>query len=235
MSGNAFYVYGIVKFGVDLELNEEGLTGKKVYLLSNGKFSAIVHDCIEKPYTDEDQEKLKELIITHNQVLDKGMENFEGVIPLSFNTIIKAGNSSALFNLKKWLSDDEEKLEKLWEKIKGKKEYGIRIYYDKDKLLEEISADKEIKKSEKNIAGKNQGLSYLLQGKVKSKKQELFQNKINGLKKEFLEKIKKTAEEIAINPSCISLQEEKDLLLGLSVLVEEKKVAQIKETLEKKE
>ena len=234
MSNNAFYVYGIVKFGVDLDLNEEGLTGKEVYLISRGKFSALVHNCIDKLYTDESPEKIKELIVSHNKILDKAMADFDGVIPLSFNTIIKKGKSSARFNLKKWLSDDEERLEKIWDKIKGKKEYGIRIYYDKDKLLEETSADREIKKIEKNIEGKSQGLSYLLQGKAKSKKQELFQNKVNGLKTEFYEKIKKVAEEIAINPSRISLEDEKDLLLGLSVLVEEKKVAQIKEFLEEK-
>ncbi|MEW5896496.1 MAG: GvpL/GvpF family gas vesicle protein [Nanoarchaeota archaeon] len=235
MSDNALYVYGIVKFWVDLNLNEEGLTGKGVYLISKGKFSALVHDCIDKPYTDEDPEKIKEMIITHNKILDKAMEDFGGVIPLSFNTIIKRGKNSVRFNLKKWLSDDEERLEKLWNKIKGKKEYGLRIYYDKNKLLEETSAHKEIKKIEKNIEGKSQGLSYLLQGKAKSKKQELFQNKVNELKKEFYDKIIGAVEEIAINPSRISLEEEKDLLLSLSVLVEEKNIAQIREILEKKE
>ncbi len=235
MSNNAFYVYGIVKFGIDLELNEKGLAGKEVYLISHGKFGALVHDCIDKPYTDEDPEKIKELIITHNQILDKAMGDFEGVIPLSFNTIIKGGGNSARANLKKWLDDDEERLEKLWNKVKGKKEYGIRIYYDKDNLLREVSDDEDVKKIEKNMAGKTPGLSYLLQGKAKSKKQEIFQNKTNELKKKFYEEIKKAAEEIAINPSRISLEEEKELLLGLSVLIEEKKADKIKEILKEKE
>ena len=165
MSNNAFYVYGIVKSGLDSDLNEEGLIGKKVYLLSTGKFSAIVHECEEKAYTNENPEKIKEMIIAHNRILDKAMKDFAGVIPLSFNTIIKSGENSARFNLKKWLSDDEEKLEKLWSKVKGKKEYGIRAYYDQEKLLQETSADKEIKKIEKNMEGKAEGLRYLLQGK----------------------------------------------------------------------
>ena len=50
-------------------------------------------------------------------------------------------------------------------------------------------------------------------------------------KNRFYDKIKGAVEEIVINPSRISLEEEKDLLLGLSVLVEEKKVAPIKEIL----
>lgn len=235
MSDDAFYVYGIVKFGVDLDLNEEGLTGKNVYLISNGKFSALVHECEEKPYIDEDPEKIKELIIAHNKILDKAMQDFEGVIPLSFNTIIKRGENSARFNLKKWLNDDEERLERIWNKVKGKKEYGIRIYYNKNKLLQECSSNKEIKKIEKNIEGKGQGLSYLLQGKAKNKKQEIFQNRVNQLKKEFCKEIKGRVWETIINPSRIYIEEEKDLLLGLSILVEEKKVGKIKEILEKKE
>src|SRR3989338_9715745 len=235
MSNNAFYVYGIVKFGVDVDLNEKGLTGKKVYLFSTGKFSALVHECEEKAYTDENPEKIKEMIIAHNRILDKAMKDFEGVIPFSFNTIIKSGENSARFNLKKWLSADEEKLEKLWSKVKGKKEYGIRVYYDKEKLLQETSADKEIKKIEKDIEFKTAGLSYLLQGKVKSRKQELVQNKVNELKKEFYNQIKKEAEETIFSPSKIYLEEERVLLLSLSVLVEEKQVIKIKEILGEKE
>lgn len=234
MSNNAFYVYGIVKFSLDLDWQETGIEGKKVYIVSKENFGALVHQCAESAYISENPEEIKEMIIAHNKILDKAIKDFDGVIPLSFNTIIKKGKSSARFNLRKWLEDDGERLEKLWQRVKGKKEYGIRVYYDKDKLLEETSADREIKKIEKNIEGKSQGLSYLLQGKAKSKKQELFQNKVNELKTEFYEKIKKVAEEIAINPSRISLEDEKDLLLGLSVLVEEKKVAQIREFLEEK-
>ena len=234
MSNNAFYVYGIVKFNLDLDWQETGIEGKKVYIISKGNFGALVHRCAESAYISENPEEIKEMIIAHNKILDKAIKDFEGVIPLSFNTIIKKGKSSVRFNLMKWLEDDRERLEKIWQRVKGKNEYGIRVYYDKNKLLQEISAHEEIKKIEKNIEGKSQGLSYLLQGKAKSIKQELFQNKVNELKKEFYDKIKGAVEEIAINPSRISLEEERDLLLGLSVLVEEKKVAQIKEFLEEK-
>jgi len=233
MPNNAFYVYGIVRFGIDLDWKETGINGKNVYMVSKGNFSALVHECKEEPYTSENPEEIKEMIITHNKILNRAMEDLEGVIPLSFNTIIKRGKDSHKFNLKKWLNDDQERLEKIWQKVKGKKEYGIRIYYEKDKLLEEASANKEIKKIERSIEGKTQGLSYLLQGKMKSKKQEIFQNKVNELKKELYEKIKKKTDEIAVNPSKISLEEEKDLLLSLSVLIEEKKVDEIKEILNK--
>ena len=167
MPNNAFYVYGIVKFGVDMDLYGEGLKGKEVYLISGEKFSALVHECKEKVYTDENPEEIKELIVAHNKILDQAMKDFEGVIPLSFNTIIKKGKSSARFNLKKWLEDDQERLEQVWDKVKGKKEYGIRVYYDKERGLREVSVTAEIKELEKGAEGETPGLRYLLQGKAK--------------------------------------------------------------------
>jgi len=234
MPDNVFYVYGVVRSENDSTWQETGIAEKNVYMVGEGNFSALVHDCEEEPYTAEDPNKIKEMIVTHNRILDRTMEDFGGVIPLSFNTIIKKGTNSARFNLIKWLNDDQKRLERIWNEVKGKKEYGIRIYYEKDKLIQEASEHKEVKKIEKNIEGKGQGLSYLLQGKAKSQIQEIFQEKVNKLKQEFYEGVKGITKDLIINPSRISLEEEKDLLLSLSVLIEEKQVSEIKEFLEKK-
>jgi len=110
----------------------------------------------------------------------------------------------------------------------------MEIVLCEKKLLEEASSHKEVKKVEKSIEGRGEGLSYLLQGKAKSKIQEIFQEKINKLKQEFFEGIKKITVNVVINPSRISLEEEKDLLLSLSVLIEEKKIEGVKTFLEKK-
>ncbi len=232
MPNDVFYVYGIVKFGVDLTWQETGIDKKNVYLLSDGSFSALVHDCEEKPYPTEDPNLIKEMILTHNRILDRAMEDFEGVIPLSFNTIIKKGADSAGVNLKTWLSDDAEKLKRIWNKVKGKREYGLRIYYEKEKLLQEASEHKEVERINRISETKGSGLSYLLQSKAKAKTQEIFQEKVNKLKQEFYGKIKKITEELVINPSRIFIEEEKEVLLSLSVLLEEKEINRVKEFLE---
>jgi len=234
MSNNAFYVYGIVRFSLDLNWQEKGIAGKEVYMISEGNFSALVHECQEEPYNSKNSEEIKEMIIAHNKILDKAMEDFDGVIPLSFNTIIKGGKNSPKSNLKKWLNDDQERLEKIWQKVKGKKEYGIRIYYERDKLIEKASHHQEVEKVKKGIEGKGEGLSYLLQEKAKSKAQDIFQEKINNLKQEFYGEIKKITTDVVTNPSRISLEEKKDLLSSFSVLVEENKIEDIKKTLEEK-
>lgn len=234
MPNNALYVYGIVK-GLDPEWKNIGLNRENVYTINQGKFSALVHDCGEKPYISEDPAKIKELIITHNMVLNRAMENFGGVIPLSFNTIIKKGEDSSQDNLKKWLNDNKERLEKKWNKIANKKEYGIRIYYEKSELIQEASNNIEIKEIEENMQGKSKGLSYLLQQKTKSKTNEIVQKKIIQFKQKFYDDIKRLTDNIKINISRISIDEEKDLLCSLSILVDWQKINEIKQTLEKKE
>ncbi len=230
---NALYVYGIVKNGFNFRYNGTGINGESVYTLKQGEFSALVHDCEEKPYISEDPNKIKELIIVHNNILNRAMEDFKGVMPLPFNTIIKGRENSAEDNLKKWLNDNKEKLEGVWSKIKNKSEYGIRVYYEREKLIQQTSNSAEIKEIEKNMEGRSEGLSYLLKGKASYKINEIVQDRINQFKQEFCDDIRTVADDIKVNISRISINEEKDLLLGLSILVNEDQVDKIKRILEK--
>lgn len=229
MPEDALYVYGIVKAENKSEWKEKGINGVAVYTINEEGFSAIVHNCEEKPYLSKEPEEIKELIISHNNILNKAMEHFGGVIPFSFNTIIKKGDVDSKYNLKAWLNNDNALLETVWDKVKGKTEYGIRVYYEKEKLIGDVSQQKEIKKTKKGA-----GLSYLLAGKAKAKSNELAQNKIHEFKQMFFDEIKKLADDIKINVSKISIKEDKDLLLNLSVLIEPARIGGINEFLEGK-
>lgn len=228
MPDDALYVYGIVKAENNHNWKEAGINGAAVYTISEGGFSAIVHNCEEKPYLSKEPEEIKELIIAHNSILDKAMEHFGGVIPLSFNTIIKKGDMDSRYNLKAWLNNDSELLEAVWDKIKGKTEYGIRIYYEKEKLIGDAPQQEDIDKTKKGP-----GLNYLLTGKAKAKSNELAQNKIHGFKQMFFDKIKGLTDDIKVNVSKISLKEDRDLLLNLSVLIKPEHIGEVKESLKK--
>ncbi|MDP3786222.1 MAG: GvpL/GvpF family gas vesicle protein, partial [Candidatus Omnitrophota bacterium] len=157
MSNNALYIYGIIR--TNKNWKECGIKENNVFLINEGNFSAIVHSCDEKPYNSSNPDEVKDLILAHNRILDKAMENFDAVIPLSFNTIIKTSEEKTAEsqeanevsiktseeNLRSWLKDNEENLLEIWDKILGKKEYGIRIYYEKEKLLKKIKELHEIK------------------------------------------------------------------------------------------
>ena len=232
MPDEALYVYGIVESSFCNEWSEIGLERKEVYTINEGNFSALVHKCKEKAYISKDPKKIKEMILSHNLILDKAMEDFNGVIPMHFNTIIKRGKSSAQSSLRNWINENHENLQRILSRVKGKREYGIRVYCDKGKLIEEVSNSEEIKDIETNREGKGTGLSYLLQSKAKSKINEIVWDRINEFKKKFYDSIEKITNNVKVTNSKVFIEEEKDLLLTLSVLVDELQIGVIKKTLE---
>lgn len=234
MLGDALYVYGIIKCEASLGWKGTGIDRKDVYTISEEGFSALVHDCEEKPFSSDDTDKIKSWVIAHDEVLNKAMKEFDGVIPFSFNTIVKKTDRTAEYNLKAWISNDNEILERAWDKVKGKREYGIRIYYEKSVLVQKASAGEEIKKMEESQQGKSEGLKYLLKGRIKSKIGETVQNDINQLKQEFYNVLKGLTEDLKINTPKISINEEKDLLLSMSVLANKQQIKKIKDVLKEK-
>ncbi len=226
MSNNALYIYGIIRTNKDWK--EYGIKESNVFLINEGNFSAIAHSCEEKPYNSANTAEIKDLIFAHNRILDKAIENFDAVIPLSFNTIIKTSEEkTAEENLKSWLKDNEENLLGIWDKILGKKEYGVRIYYEKEKLLKKIKELHEIKQLQQKNQKESVGIAYLLKGKIKDEINKIAQEQIFEYKQNFFNNIKALVSDITINQSKILLDEEKDLLVSISILVNEEQIQKV--------
>ena len=234
MPNEALYLYGIVKNAYDIDWAMQGIDGKPVFTLAEGGLSAIAHELGEKPDLPTDVVKVKEQIIAHNEVLSKAMEDFGGVAPLKFGTVIVSKNGkSASDNLKEWLKEGEERLEKVWESIKGKKEYGIRIYYRKKQLVSELEETSELSAIKKGIREKSAGVAYLLKGKLESQTAELLRAKVNRFKEVFYELLKGLTDDVVVNMSKLAINAEDDLLLNVSVLGKEDEITLIRESLEK--
>ncbi len=226
MSNNALYIYGIIR--TNKNWKERGIKESNVFLINEGKFSAIVHRCEEKPYNSANPIEVKDLILAHNRILDKAMEDFGAVIPLSFNTIIKTSEEkTAEENLRSWLKDNEENLLEIWDKINGKKEYGIRIYYEKEKLLKKIKELHEIKQLQQKSQIESVGVAYLLKGKIKDEIDKIGREQIFEYKQNFYNNIKGLVYDITINQSKILLDEEKDLLVSISILVNKEQIQKV--------
>jgi len=232
MSNNALYLYGIIRSHNE-NWKEHGIKRHNIFLINGENFSAIVHRCEEKPYNSADPIEVKDLILTHNNVLDKAMKDFGTVIPLSFNTIIKTSESgkTAEENLRNWLKNNEEDLIKKWNKINGKKEYGIRIYYEKEKLLNKIKELHKIKQLQQKIQIESAGVAYLLKGKIKDETNQIAQKQILEYRQNFYNNIRGLISDIIINQSKILLDEEKDLLLSISILVNKEQIQKVNDYL----
>ena len=123
-----------------------------------------------QPYNSDDEEAVKGWVKTHQNVLDVAEAKFGTVIPFSFDMIIKPGdNTNAEAALKKWISEELNSLMEKMAKIRGKKEYGVQIYYIpsvmSDKIVDENEAVRRIKEE---LNTKGPGAAYMYKQKLES-------------------------------------------------------------------
>lgn len=224
---NALYVYGVIK-------TEEsswpctGLEGNQVLIISGGKLKALAHPCEAKLYAPADLENIKKMIIEHNNVLGTAMESFGSVLPFAFNNIIREKEGkSAEENLKDWLRKEEKSFEQLLEKIKGRKEYGIKFFYNRKEWIKEIRAQSG------TISEKGSGISYLLKGKQEFEIKDKLIKRLNEKRQELFNAANSKVNEIKIaQPKVKLIEDKKDLLVAVSVLANNQEFDELKQFLQ---
>ncbi len=219
---NSLYLYGIIK-AEEPNWADAGTGKKQIFIISEGKLGALAHLCDGGPYAPKNLAEVKELILAHNNVLEKAARAFGGVLPCSFNTVIqeKEGKTSEE-NLRNWLKAEAGKIELLWERVKGAGEYGIRIFYDRKKMAGKTEPQNE----------KNQGINYLLEKKREYQAKNILIGKIKDKKSETFDKIKAKVKEAKIVQSAEFIKEEKDILLNISVLANGEQIGEVRQYLQ---
>ncbi len=229
-SNNALYVYGIVIGENRPDWSSIGIDDNQVFLSNMGEIKALVHRCNTRPYNSESPEKVKEMVLSHNAVLENAGEMFNGILPFSFNTIIhEKENKSAEENLKDWMGKEEKKLKQIWKKIEGMKEYGLKFFYEPEKLIPEPEEQKS-----DNLNGKGDGIRYLLKAKEAYQRKDNLIRKVEEKRQEILNIIQTQIKDVKIcQPRIKLLEEKKDLLLSVSVLCNEQQFDDVKKIFER--
>ncbi|MDA2936601.1 GvpL/GvpF family gas vesicle protein, partial [Patescibacteria group bacterium AH-259-L05] len=108
-----------------------GIEKEQVYTILYKDLCLVVHDSPLEPYKSEDESKIKKWVIAHQNVIEKVQKKFGTVLPLGFDTIIKGDEKAAPeANIEAWLKKDYSSLKETIAKVKGKREYGIQIFWD---------------------------------------------------------------------------------------------------------
>ncbi len=219
------YLYGIADSNAQTELGEIGIEGNAVYTIPYNGLSAIVHNCPLEPYNSNDEEVVKGWVKTHQNVLDVAEAKFGTTIPFSFDMIIKPGdNANAEAALKKWISEEFDSLMQKQAKIRGKKEYGVQIYYIpsvmSDKIIEENEAVRAIKEE---LNTKGPGAAYMYRQKLESAIKEEMESRMDTHFKEFYARIKKQVDDIKVEKTKRPDEKDMQMIMNLSCLVAEDK------------
>jgi hypothetical protein len=227
------YLYCIADSGKRVDLGKIGLDGKEVYTIPSSALCAVVHNCPSEPYKSEDNEVVKRWVITHEKVVEVAWEKFGTVLPLGFDTIIKGEeDKSAEENIQNWLKEDYAKLKEKMDKIRGKAEYGVQIFWDPKFIADEITKTNEkIKNLNQDIKSMSKGMAYMVKQKLENLLKKEMEKKADLYFEDFYARIKKCVDEIRVEKT--KRDEKKPMLMNISCLVDKQKAKELGEELEK--
>ncbi len=215
------YLYCIARDNKQTSFGKIGIEYSEVYTIPSNELTAVVHDCEAKAYDSKDEEKIKQWIKQHENVIEKAQEKFKTVVPLSFDVIIKGENASK--EVANWLQAEKERLERNLEKVKGKQEFGVQISWDIAIIGEKLSKEKEEIKNLVNKAEKApRGKAYFIKQKIKKALKQEIEKLTDKKFKQFYLEIKKHCHDIKVEKN--KRIEEKQMLMNLSCLIEKNKV-----------
>jgi hypothetical protein len=234
MEQMGLYLYGIVDGGETVHFGNIGIDGNKVYTIPFADLSAVVHDCTAKPYQSDDPEKVKQWVLTHQQVLDGAAEKFGTVIPMGFDTII-CGKEDAdpKTNMEKWIEADYDNLILKMSKIRDKAEYGVQIFWETKTMAHMISQESvEINRLRAEIKAKPRGIAYMVRQKLEELLKNEMANRADQCFQEFYEKIKVYVEDLRVEKTKKAEDEGRQMLLNLSCLLPKNQSEELGEVLE---
>lgn len=213
------YLYCIVEGNLNENFGNIGIENSRVYSIPFKDVSAVVHSYRAIPYDSKDEKIIKGWIFAHQRVVDKVMEKFGAVLPLSFDKIIK-GNEK---DLKEWLRKDYENIKNKLGEVKGKKEYGVQIFADEKKVVEELDKNEEIKELKEKVEILPKGTAYMLKLKLNKKIKNELNTKVEKLFEEFYERIKNCSDAARME-KIKNADDGKLMILNASVLLKNENV-----------
>lgn len=236
MSNEARYLYCIVHstsaVGQKESLGNIGIEKQAVYTIPYKNIAAVVHSCQPVPYHSKDRTQAEGWVLEHGYVIDQATKRYESILPISFDVILREGDSQ----IEQWLGRNYEPLWKQLDSLRGKAEYTVQIFYDYDCLKARIlMADQELNDMQKRIENESKGKAYLLSKKLDQTLKRGVSAEAGRLVEEFLVQISEQSDRLAVNdkPSWIPENfRDKKLLASYSCLVHKDKVDRLGEILD---
>ncbi len=231
MDQEARYIYSIARTGTRVNLGEIGIEKTEVFTIPYKDVAAVVHSCQPLAYDTKDRALAEEWVLAHSYVIDQAMKKFGAVLPFSFDVILKGDDSAIL----EWLGKNYSHLAQDLDKVKGKAEYTIQIYYDYDDLAARIlKRDGKLRDLKNQIERESKGKAYLLQKKLVQLLKTQVYSEAARLADKSLSDIKTQVDELKTDGKRWTPDNYKDLLLlaSYSCLVRDDMAACLGETLD---
>ena len=168
-----FYLY-CIREKCDKGFSKTGLGGGQVYSVPYQDLEAVVSDVSLEEFGSEEIQKkaeedvnwIKEKAQIHEEVIEqamgKGTSQFVSVIPMQFGVIFKTKEK-----LEETLGNRYEELKKSLENLKGKQEWGVKVYLKENifrKTIEE--KNEQVLAKKKEIESMPKGMAFFAQKQI---------------------------------------------------------------------
>ena len=148
------------------------------------------------------------------------MEAFGTILPMAFNMIVhdKPGNN-ATKNVQAWLAENRDCFTRLLDKLNGKAEYGVQIFWDRKVVAQTIvKSDPELCRIQNEARDKPKGLAYMLQQKLAKATRAALESQTNRYVEDFYSRIRQCVNEVRVD-TLKKADDNKQMLLNLSCLM----------------
>lgn len=128
---DGLYIYGIINNSGELDFGPIGIGGReeRVYAVIHNDIAAVVSRTVVKEF-----EPRRANMIAHQKVLEAVMVS-HAVLPVRFSTVSPGHDD---MKVEKILEEDYLRLKKLLVKMEGKKEMGLKVMANEEKVYESI-------------------------------------------------------------------------------------------------
>lgn len=218
---NGRYLYCIAEGSEKVNFGKIGIDSNEVYTIPYKDLSAVVHNCPAEPYRSDIKVIVNRWVVTHQKVVDTAWERYGVVIPIGFDTIIRGNDvSGPEVTMRDWLKEDYKNLKAKMEKIRGRAEYGVQVFWDSNVMAQKITEESvEIKNLNKEIKSKPRGLAYMYRQKLKDLLKKEMESQADRYFKAFYERIKPCVEDLRVEKTRKTEDENKQMLMNLSCLL----------------
>jgi len=185
------YIYCIIQNGNSIDFGPLGIGGRgdKVYTVGFKDISAVVSNSPIEKYSST-----RENFISHERAIEEVMKDYT-VLPVRFATITEDEEK-----IKKILEKEYHKFKALLQKMRGKKELGLKAIFKEEVIYKEIvDKYKEIKNLKEALASRSPQATYYQRIKIGKMVEAALEKEKEIYKKDILDTLSPLAVKVKLN------------------------------------
>ncbi|QSV64456.1 MAG: GvpL/GvpF family gas vesicle protein [Dolichospermum sp. DL01] len=150
------YLYGIFPNTIPETLELEGLDKQPVHSQVVDEFCFLYSEARQEKYLAS-----RRNLLTHEKVLEQTMDaGFRVLLPLRFGLVVKDWETI----MSQLINPHKDQLNQLFQKLAGKREVSIKIFWDaKAELQTMMESHQDLKQQRDNMEGKNLSMEEVIQ------------------------------------------------------------------------